>query len=90
MPRRKYKADEGYVALKKKSIKGKKILGGCLKAEGASDRAIEKIYLHSDEIDLAFVRYEKELYVYPTDVETWVNSSAGKRWAFPAQVARTI
>ena len=89
MPRRKYKADASYVALKKKSIKDKSILGGCLKAEGASDRAIEKIYLHSDEITgISCVRYQRELYVYPSDVEQWVNTSEGKRWAFPAQVTR--
>ena len=83
MPRRKYKADKDYLALKKKSLKGKSILGGCLKAELVSDRAIERIYLHSDEIGLPMIRHDRELYVDPSDVEQWLVSSEGHKWAYP-------
>ena len=84
MPRKKYQADPEYIEHKLQSIVGKRILGGCLKAEGASDRAIVNVYQHAEEIEeLALVKYTGELWVDPSDVERWVLTPEGKRWAFP-------
>ena len=84
MPRRKYTPDEGYKASKKQSLAGKFKLGGCLKAEGSTDNAIQNIYVRINEIEtLPVTRYESEFYIAPDALQTWLLSCEGRTWAFP-------
>ena len=84
MPRRKYQADTEHVEHMQQSIVGKRVLGGCLKAEGVKNFAIDHIYVNEVEIEgLPLVRYKTELFVDSEELSRWLLTAEGKRWAFP-------